>query len=66
MTLTDMDTDGRVWIAPVGTAPDDAGAWVHLGYTRDMTSETDDEPVAFLQLGDQAVHMPAATLSPGR
>ncbi|MGC4950900.1 hypothetical protein ACLQ2N_32510 [Streptomyces sp. DT224] len=32
-------TEGTVWIAPAGTAPDEAGAWTLLGFAEDMTLE---------------------------
>lgn len=42
MTLT--DTDSSVWIAPAGTALDDAGAWTHIGYTRELTLAAEEDP----------------------
>lgn len=43
MTLTNPVINGSVWIAPAGTAPDDAGAWTHIGYTNKVVLEEDDD-----------------------
>lgn len=34
---------GELWVAPVGTPPDEAGAWSHVGYATDVQLDLEPE-----------------------
>ncbi|PRH78860.1 hypothetical protein C6N75_12705 [Streptomyces solincola] len=62
MTRTDMVDNRTVWIAPVGTSPDDAGAWTHVGYASDVTFEADEDLDVVLPEGWPVQHTTTFTV----